>query len=44
MNQGGYGFPFPIGPTGNVYDWKPNAHTGWNKDKKYNDTIGKKSW
>jgi len=40
MNQGGIGFPFPIGPTGNVYDWKPNAHTGWNKDNKYNDNIG----
>lgn len=40
QNQGGNGFPFPIGPTGNVYDWKPEAHTGWNINKKYNDNIG----
>jgi hypothetical protein len=43
MNQGGYGFPFPIGPTGNVYDWKPNAHTGWNINNRYNDTTKKTS-
>jgi len=43
MNQGGYGFPFPIGPTGNVYDWKPNAHTGWNINNRYNDTTNKTS-
>lgn len=39
-NQGGIGFPFPKGPTGNVYDWKPNAHTGWSDANKYNDNIG----
>lgn len=40
MNQGGIGFPFPKGPTGNVYNWKPEAHTGWNINNKYNDSIG----
>lgn len=40
MNQGGYGFPFPIGPTGNIYDWKPTAHTGWNINNKYSNAIG----
>jgi hypothetical protein len=43
MSQGGIGFPFPIGPTGNVYDWKPNAHTGWNINNRYNDTTNKTS-
>jgi hypothetical protein len=37
--QGGIGFPFPDGPTGQQHDWKPESHFGWHWKNKYNDTV-----
>jgi len=37
--QGGLGFPFPDGPIGQQYDWKPESHFGWHWKNKYNDTV-----